>query len=126
MSTRVIVVDDDKEIREIITFVLTRNGFEVTSAINGQQLHAMLVQFIPDLIILDVMMPGEDGYQICNTLRSNPQTRHVPVIIMTAHAEDIYERISVDLGAAVHMTKPFHPFNLLEKVKVLLQATPQN
>jgi CheY-like chemotaxis protein len=126
MSTRVIVVDDDKEIREIITFVLTRNGFEVTSAINGQQLHAMLVQFIPDLIILDVMMPGEDGYQICNTLRSNPQTRHIPVIIMTAHAEDIYERISVDLGAAVHMTKPFHPFNLLEKVKVLLQATPQN
>jgi DNA-binding response OmpR family regulator len=126
MSTRVIVVDDDKEIREIITFVLTRNGFEVTSAINGQQLHAMLVQFIPDLIILDVMMPGEDGYQICNTLRSNPQTRHIPVIIMTAHAEDIYERISVDLGAAVHMTKPFHPFILLEKVKVLLQATPQN
>ena len=126
MSTRVIVVDDDKEIREIITFVLTRNGFEVTSASNGQQLHAMLVQFIPDLIILDVMMPGEDGYQICNTLRSNPQTRHIPVIIMTAHAEDIYERISVDLGAAVHMTKPFHPFNLLEKVKVLLQATPQN
>ena len=126
MSTRVIVVDDDKEIREIITFVLTRNGFEVTSAINGQQLHAMLVQFIPDLIILDVMMPGEDGYQICNTLRSNPQTRHIPVIIMTAHAEDIYERISVDLGAAVHMIKPFHPFNLLEKVKVLLQATPQN
>ena len=126
MSTRVIVVDDDKEIREIITFVLTRNGFEVTSASNGQQLHAMLMQFIPNLIILDVMMPGEDGYQICNTLRSNPQTRHIPVIIMTAHAEDIYERISVDLGAAVHMTKPFHPFNLLEKVKVLLHATPQN
>jgi len=126
MSTRVIVVDDDKEIREIITFVLTRNGFEVTSASNGQQLHAMLVQFIPDLIILDVMMPGEDGYQICNTLRSNPQTRHIPEIIMTAHAEDIYERISVDLGAAVHMTKPFHPFNLLEQVIVLLQATRQN
>ncbi|HYL43687.1 MAG TPA: response regulator [Ktedonobacteraceae bacterium] len=126
MSKRVIVVDDDKEIREIITFVLARNGFEVTSASNGQQLHAMLVQFIPDLIILDVMMPGEDGYQICNTLQGNPQTRHIPVIIMTAHAEDIYERISVDLGAAVHMTKPFHPFNLLEQVKVLLQATPQN
>jgi len=126
MPKRVIVVDDDKEIREIITFVLARNGFEVTSASNGQQLHAMLMQFIPNLIILDVMMPGEDGYQICNTLRSNPQTRHIPVIIMTAHAEDIYERISVDLGAAVHMTKPFHPFNLLEKVKVLLQATPQN
>ncbi len=120
MSKRVIVVDDDKEIREIITFVLTRHGFEVTTASNGQQLHTHMLQFIPDLIILDVMMPGEDGYQICNTLRSNPQTRHIPVIIMTAHAEDIYERISVDLGAAEHVTKPFHPFDLLEKVKVLL------
>lgn len=120
MSKRVIVVDDDKEIREIITFVLTRHGFEVTTASNGQQLHTHMLQFIPDLIILDVMMPGEDGYQICNTLRSNPQTRHIPVIIMTAHTEDIYERISVDLGAAEHVTKPFHPFDLLEKVKVLL------
>jgi DNA-binding response OmpR family regulator len=126
MSKRVIVVDDDKEIREIITFVLTRHGFEVTTASNGQQLHAYMLQFLPDLVILDVMMPGEDGYQICNTLRSNPQTRRIPVIIMTAHAEDIYERISVDLGAAEHVTKPFHPFDLLEKVKVLLQATTQN
>ncbi len=126
MSKRVIVVDDDKEIREIITFVLTRHGFEVTTASNGQQLQAHMLQFIPDLIILDVMMPGEDGYQICNTLRSNSQTQHIPVIIMTAHAEDIYERISVDLGAAEHVTKPFHPFDLLEKVKVLLQMTTQN
>ena len=126
MSKRIFVVDDDREIREIVTFVLKRNGFEVTAASNGQQLQHLLIQQIPDLIILDVMMPGEDGYQIFNTLRSDPQTRHIPVVIMTAHAEDIYERISVDLGAAEHMTKPFHPFELVEKVKVLLQATTQN
>ena len=72
------------------------------------------------------MMPGKDGYQIFNTLRSGPQTQHIPVIIMTAHAEDIYERISVDLGVAEHMTKPFHPLELVETVKVLLQATKQN
>ena len=126
MSKRIFVVDDDREIREIVTFVLKRNGFEVTAASNGQQLQHLLIQQIPDLIILDVMMPGEDGYQIFNTLRSDPQTRHIPVVIMTAHAEDIYERISVDLGAAEHMTKPFHPFELVEKVKELLQATTQN
>ncbi len=126
MSKRVIVVDDDKEIRDIITFVLTRDGFEITTASNGEQLHQELAQFIPDLIILDVMMPGEDGYQICNVLRGDPRTQQIPVIIMTAHAEDIYERISVDLGAAEHVTKPFHPFELLEKVKGLLQATTQN
>jgi two-component system, OmpR family, response regulator len=122
MAEHVIVVDDDKEIRNIITFVLSRHGFEVTTAGNGQQLHHLLEQFIPELIILDVMMPGEDGYQICNALRSDPHTRRIPIIIMTAHVEDIYERISVDLGAAEHVTKPFHPFELLEKVRGLLQA----
>ena len=126
MSKRIFVVDDDKEIREIVTFVLKRNGFEVAVACNGDQLQHLLVQQIPDLIILDVMMPGEDGYHIFSTLRSDPQTRHVPVVIMTAHPEDIYERISVDLGAAEHMTKPFHPFELVEKVKALLQVTTQN
>ncbi len=126
MSKRIFVVDDDREIREIVTFVLKRNGFEVTAASNGQQLQHLLIQQIPDLIILDVMMPGEDGYQIFSALRSDPQTQQIPVVIMTAHTEDIYERISVDLGAAEHMTKPFHPFELVEKVKVLLQATTQN
>jgi len=126
MSKRIFVVDDDKEIREIVTFVLKRNGFEVAVACNGDQLQHLLVQQIPDLIILDVMMPGEDGYRIFSSLRNNLHTRHVPVVIMTAHAEDIYERISVDLGAAEHITKPFHPFELVERVKALLQAITQN
>ncbi len=107
MSKHIIVVDDDKEIREIVTFVLSR-------------------QQLPDLVILDIMMPGEDGYQIFRSLRSDQRTNSIPVIIMTAHAEDIYERISVDLGAAEHMTKPFHPFELVERVKALLQTTTQH
>ena len=126
MPKRIFVVDDDREIREIVTFVLKRNGFEVAVACNGEQLQHLLFQQIPDLIILDVMMPGEDGYRIFSSLRSNPPTRHVPVVIMTAHTEDIYERISVDLGAAEHITKPFHPFELVERVKALLQTTTQN
>ena len=126
MSKRIFVVDDDKEIREIVTFVLKRNGFEVAVACNGDQLQHLLVQQIPDLIILDVMMPGEDGYRIFSSLRNNLHTRHVPVVIMTAHTEDIFERISVDLGAAEHITKPFHPFELVERVKALLQAITQN
>jgi DNA-binding response OmpR family regulator len=126
MSKRIIVVDDDKEIREIVTFVLNRQGFEVAVASNGQQLQQLLAQLIPDLIILDVMMPGENGYHIFSSLRNNPHTQHIPIVIMTAHVEDIYERISVDLGAAEHMTKPFHPFDLVERVKALLQTSPQN
>ena len=123
MPKQVIVVDDDKEIREIVTFVLDRNGFEVAVASNGQQLQDLLATQVPDLIILDVMMPGQNGYEIFSTLRTDLRTQQVPVIIMTAHAEDIYERISVDLGAADHITKPFHPLDLVEKIRTLLGVT---
>ena len=125
MPKRVVVVDDDKEIQEIITFVLSRNGFEVGVASNGQQLQDMLATTTPDLVILDVMMPGIDGYQIFASLREHASTRHIPVIIMTAHAENIYERISLDLGAAEHITKPFHPLDLVGKVQRLLEAIPR-
>lgn len=125
MTHRVVVVDDDKEIQEIVTFVLSRNGFDVKVAGNGPQLQDVLATTAPDLIILDVMMPGIDGYQIFASLRDNAATRHIPVIIMTAHAENIYERISLDLGAAEHITKPFHPLDLVGKVQRLLEAMPQ-
>ena len=119
MSRQIVVVDDDKEIREIVTFALTRNGFDVVTAGDGAQLQDALATRLPDLILLDVMMPGQDGYHLFYRLRNDPTTQHIPVIIMTAHAEDIYARISFDLGAE-HVTKPFHPLELVEKVKTLL------
>src|SRR5215470_9290614 len=124
MPKHIIVVDDDKEVREIVTFALNCNGFEVAAASNGQQLHHLLASQMPDLIILDVMMPGQNGYQLFHSLRNNPDTQQIPIIIMTAHAENIYERISADLGAEKHVTKPFHPLDLVEKVRALLQITP--
>ena len=123
MPKRIIVVDDDKEIREIVTFVLKCNGFEVAVASNGQQLHHLLARQMPDLIILDVMMPGQNGYQLFSSLRSNPDTQQIPIIVMTARSENIYERISADLGAAQHVTKPFHPLDLVEKIKALLEIS---
>src|SRR5205807_786950 len=101
--------------------VLNRHGFEVINACNGKQLQYLLKSQLPDLIILDVMMPGEDGYNICRTLRGNPHTQHIPVIIITAHTEEIYARISVDLGAAQHMIKPVHPLELAERVQMLFK-----
>lgn len=116
------MVDDEREIREIISFVLVRHGFEVVAVCNGQQLQRQLVLQLPDLIILDVMMPGEDGYHICSCLRSDPATQHIPIVMITAHPEDIYERISSDLGAVEHITKPFHPLEIAERVRVILSA----
>lgn len=124
MSKCVMVVDDDKDVQEIVTFVLNCHGIAVINAANGQQLQQLLgleQTHLPDLIILDVMMPGIDGYQLCRRLRSDPLTQHIPIMIITGHVEGIYQRISTDLGAAVHMTKPFHPLDLLEQVQILLQ-----
>lgn len=126
MAKCIIVADDDKEVREIVTFALTHNGFDVIAVNNGQQLQEVLARQLPDMLILDVMMPGEDGYHLCHALRTSPRTQHIPIIIMTAHTEEIYERISIDLGVAEHMTKPFHPLVLVERVKALLSATSQN
>ena len=106
----IVVVDDDKEIREIVTVALTFNGFEVAAASNGAQLQKLLDNRLPDLILLDVMMPGLDGYRLFYHLRDDSRTRHIPVMIMTAHAEDIYARISHDLGATT-LPSRFIPLN---------------
>ena len=120
MNKCILVVDDDKEVQEILLFILKHNGFEVLSASNGSQIGPLLLQRVPDLILLDVMMPGEDGFRICRYLRQNALTQHTPIMIMTAHDEDIYRRISKDVGASGHITKPFHPLDLAERVKALL------
>jgi DNA-binding response OmpR family regulator len=123
---RIIVVDDDWEMREIVAFALRRLHFDVVSASNGQELQQLLALQLPDLVILDVVMPDEDGYHIFDELRAAPLTRQIPVIIMTAHAEEIYERISADLGAANHITKPFHPLELVAMVQNLFPNKAQN
>ena len=122
MIKYILVVDDDKEVREILSFALKHDSFEVSVASNGQQLQQLLTQRLPDLIILDVMMPGEDGFRLCHNLRHDPTTQHIPIIIMTAHSEHIYQRISADVGADQHITKPFHPLAVVEKVKALLET----
>lgn len=122
----IVVVDDDREVCEIVAFALRRQSLDVAIASNGQELQQLLALQLPDLIILDVMMPGEDGYRIFGSLRAESLTRQIPVIIMTAHAEEIYERISADLGAADHITKPFHPLELVALVQSILQNKMRN
>ncbi len=126
MVKRILIVDDDEGMREIVTFVLVRYGFIVEAVANAKQLYQRIALQLPDLIILDVMMPGEDGYQICRNLRKNSATRQIPVMIITALAEDIYKRISDDLGVAQHMTKPFHPLVLVECIQTILGKVEDN
>lgn len=128
MPKRIVVVDDDREVQEILSFALVRYGFEVECARDGRQLQRCLAtgrERLPDLIILDVMMPGEDGYHICRGLREDERTKHIPIIIVTARIENIYKRISEDIGVSTHVTKPFHPIELVEKVQAVLGETWQ-
>jgi CheY-like chemotaxis protein len=126
MPKRILIVDDAKEIREMVSFILVRYGFNVEEIESGQRLRRLLTLQLPDLIILDITMPGEDGYRIYNNLHNDPATRHIPVIIITGHAEDIYKRISADLGVACHMTKPFHPLDLVKCVKAVVGEPEDN
>jgi len=121
MRRKILVVDDDNEVREIASFVLTLHGFDVSTAANGAQLQEKLaIERLPDLIILDITMPGENGYRLCQVLRHSKRTKHIPIMIITAHAESIYARISKDLGAVQHVSKPFHPLELVKRVQCIL------
>jgi DNA-binding response OmpR family regulator len=126
MKKQILIVDDEESVREIVAFVLERHGFLVGKVDGGKQLYQRLALQLPDLIILDVMMPGEDGYKICRALRGDPMTRHIPVIMLTARLEDIYKRISEDLGVAKHITKPFHSMILVESVRAILGEAEDN
>lgn len=126
MKQRILIVDDEEGIREVVAFILERHGFLVGKVESGKQLYQRLAVQLPDLIILDVMMPGEDGYKICRILQRDPVTRHIPVMMITAHVEDIYKRISDDLGVAKHITKPFHPMVLVECVRAILGEAEDN
>ena len=119
-AAKILLVDDHEQNLTLLRVILRPHGYDIRLSHSGEEALRQVSTDPPDLIILDIMMPGQNGYQIFSSLRNDAHTLGIPVIIMTARAEHIYERISVDLGAANHITKPFHPLDLVEKVKVLL------
>ncbi|MBI3538293.1 MAG: response regulator [Chloroflexi bacterium] len=125
---RVLVVDDDASILQLLRLILSNEGYEVISSSNGQDAYEKAVRQIPDLAILDVMVPGMDGYALCRKLRENRDTRAVPIIMLTAHG-DVADRIKgFEAGADDFLIKPFEPKELTYRVRNLLaraQTVPQ-
>jgi diguanylate cyclase (GGDEF)-like protein len=117
----VLVVDDEEPIRKIVTFQLDRAGYEVSSARDGEQALRIVTQRQPDLILLDVMMPNIDGYEVCKRLKSNYQTSHIPIIMVTAKSELENRLQGFEDGANDYITKPFAITELLVRVKNVLQ-----
>lgn len=119
MDTRTImIVEDDREIRALLADLLTREGYAPVCVENGAAMDPALMQACPDLIVLDIMLPGEDGLSICQRLRSKSRT---PILMLTAKADDVDRIIGLELGADDYLPKPFNPRELLARIKAVLR-----
>jgi two-component system OmpR family response regulator len=117
-SPHLLIVDDDREIRELLSRFLRKHGFRVTVAIDGREMHRALAERAIDLVVLDLMLPGEDGLSLCRRLRSDSNT---PVIMLTAMGEDIDRIVGLEMGADDYVAKPFNPRELLARIKAVLR-----
>ncbi|MGH6659901.1 MAG: response regulator [Rhodospirillales bacterium] len=117
-SPHVLVVDDDREIRDLLARFLAKHGLRVTAAANGAEMRAALADWRIDLVVLDIMMPGEDGLTLCRQLRAESS---LPVIMLTAMGEEVDRIVGLEMGADDYLAKPFNPRELLARIKAVLR-----
>lgn len=121
---RVLVVDDDEVIRQLIAVNLTLEGFEVETAVDGQDCLDRVGDVNPDVITLDVMMPRLDGWVTALRLRDEPETRDIRVVLITARAQEDDRQRGHEIGVDAYLTKPFDPSELIRVVRELAEAGP--
>jgi two-component system, OmpR family, phosphate regulon response regulator OmpR len=121
-TTRILVVDDDTRIRDLLRRYLTQEGFDVILAEDGKALDRSMQREAIDLIVLDLMMPGEDGLSICRRLRS--ANNRTPIIMLTAKSEDVDRIVGLEVGADDYLSKPFNPRELLARIHAVLRRRP--
>ncbi len=121
-ADKILVLDDDARIRDLLRRYLTQEGFEVVLAEDGKALNRILLRDAVDLIVLDLMMPGEDGLSVCRRLRAaNDKT---PIIMLTAKGEDVDRIVGLEVGADDYLAKPFNPRELLARIHAVLRRRP--
>ena len=120
VSASILVVDDEPNIVLSLEFLLKQAGFRVRTVANGEAALAAIAQEPPDLVLLDVMIPGRDGYVVCQEIRSNPAWRDMRIIMLTAKGGDIQREKGLSLGADEYVTKPFSTRELVERVRRML------
>jgi two-component system OmpR family response regulator len=117
-SARILLVDDDRELRDLVSRLLERHGYAVATAKDSREMGAAFVRARPDLLILDVMLPGKDGLQICREVREDS---HVPILMLTAMGDEADRVVGLEMGADDYLAKPFSPRELLARVRALLR-----
>ncbi len=123
MVSSILVVDDEPSIVELIDFNLQKTGYQVLKAENGHEALQLVRNNKPDLIILDLMIPGIDGIEVCRRLKGQQETAAIPIIMLTAKNEEVDKIVGLELGADDYMTKPFSPRELMARVKAVLRRS---
>ena len=124
MSKRILIADDEPSIVVALEYLLQRGGYEVLIARNGDEVLALLEERIPDLVLLDVMMPRKSGYEICSRIRHQAEWRHIKVIMLSAKGRDAEVNKGLAIGADLYVTKPFSTRELMAKISSLLGQVP--
>ncbi len=120
MTKRVLIADDEPNIVASLEFLMEQAGLEVKVAQDGAAALALVASFRPDLVLLDVMMPVKNGYEVCQQLKSDPASQEIKVILLSAKGRDVEVAKGLELGADAYVTKPFSTRELVAKVKELL------
>jgi two-component system phosphate regulon response regulator PhoB len=118
---KILVIDDERDILDLVEYNLKQNGYKVSCIATGEEALDEAINFKPDLILLDLMLPGVDGFDVCRDLKTQPETREIPVIMLTAKSEDIDVVTGLELGADDYITKPFSPRVLVARVRAILR-----
>ncbi len=121
MTLRILIADDDPDLREIVRLTLQRDGYDVIEAADGEQAIARAIDSAPSLILLDIMMPGADGFDTCRQLKSDQRTHSVPVIFITGQGDSRTRTRGMQLGVADCLDKPFDPRDLSRRVRMAIQ-----
>jgi len=123
MGRRVLVVEDEPHIVESLSFLMKQAGFEVAVARDGAAAIRVVESRPPDLVLLDLMLPRRDGFDVCQTIRANPDWNGIRIVILSAKGRDQERLKGLELGADDYITKPFSTHELVERVQVLLNGT---
>lgn len=121
MAATVLVVDDEKDLVDLIKYHLEKEGLKCLEARDGETALQVAKERIPDLVVLDLMLPGLDGLEVCRKLRKDPKTSSIAIIMLTAKAEEVDRIVGLEMGADDYMVKPFSPRELVARVKAVLR-----
>ena len=122
MAKKILVIEDDPATSRLVDYSLQHEGYQVFTASNGLDGIRKALEETPDLIILDVMLPGMDGFEICHRLRSEPKTAEVPILMFSAKSQDIDKTTGLLVGADAYLTKPAPPSSIVESVQKLINT----